>query len=169
MSELLLDPSSRVDTSDERFGDVLPMADEEHFESTEPDELSDGEVYHRDALNTIDIIGQMPKFAVDLGRRATGLLKALEAMSHISQLRGFLKGGDPHDRIAVEEKIATLTAEMNGAILDMSGLNDMVASGEMSRLDANDQLVQIRHGLRTTYSGVKNAKARERYIRELKV
>ncbi|MEO5948989.1 MAG: hypothetical protein ABIP74_01170 [Candidatus Saccharimonas sp.] len=171
MSEqLATDSNTRISTDDDRFGDVLPAADLDMSEPEAVDEhdFTDEEVRHLDAKNTIDMIANAPKVSVELGKRAAGLVHVIDIMSHISQLHGFLEGGKPKDALAVQEKIDALVVELNGALLEASGINTMVANGELSSLDAADALVQMRHGLRTKYTGTQNLKARERYVRVLK-
>lgn len=171
MSEMLpADPSSRIDTSDDRFGDVLPAADVETSESEPPDsyDLSDNEVRHRDALSTIDRIAAMPKVSVELGKRARGLESVLDKMAHISMLKGFLKGGGPDSPEAVQDKINTLVRQINSELFIATGLDKLVASGDLTPLDANDTLTQLRHGLRTEYIGPDNTKKREAFMKHLK-
>lgn len=165
MSEILLDPSSRIDTSEERFGDVLPAAD---VVVDQPDDERDYDAeIHQDALDTIEAITQIPKVSVDLASRARGLILVIDTMAEISKLRGFIKSNKANDPVAVEEKIADLVTEMNKGLYSASGLGAMVAAGEISRQDATDQLVAIRHGLRTTYTGPGNTSARARYVKSL--
>lgn len=166
MKELLLDPSSRIADDDEHFGDVLPAADNAVESMDDGDRDYDAEI-HQDALDTIERVKQIPKVSVDLAGRARGLIIVLDTMAEINKLRGFIKSHKAADPIAVEKKIADLVEQRNMCLSSVSGLDALVDAGELSRQGAEDDLVQIRHGLFVNYIGPKNANARTRYIRSL--
>jgi len=166
MKELLLDPSSRIADDDEHFGDVLPAADNVVESMDDGDRDYDAEI-HQDALDTIEEVKKIPKVSVDLAGRARGLILVLDTMAEINKLRGFIKSNKAADPIAVEEKITDLVAQRNKGLSSVSGLDALVDAGELSRQDANDDLVHIRHGLYATYIGPENTKARRRYTKSL--
>lgn len=165
MKAMDIDPHSRIADDDERFGDVLPAAD---IADDQPDDERDYDAeIHQDARDAIETIKQIPKVSVDLASRARGLILVIDTMAEISKLRGFIKSHKADDPIAVEERIGTLVQQMNVGLFSASGLDAMVSAGELTRQEAQDEFVQIRHGMRVAYTGPENTNARTRYIRNL--
>jgi len=166
MKELLLDPSSRIADDDEHFGDVLPAADNVVESMDDGDRDYDAEI-HQDALDTIEEVKKIPKVSVDLAGRARGLILVLDTMAEINKLAGLIKSHKARKPAAVTKKIGVLVKQRDVGLASVSGLDALVSSGELSRQDADDDLVHIRHGLHETYIGPENTTVRRRYTKSL--